>query len=264
MANAKVIIRRGPSSSIPSTKVPGTILIETDTGRAYADDTESSRIQIKDGTKLPIDGIAKKAESDSNGNSLTDRITTLDTNESTGVVTLKNEKGETKGTVVNSSYVDRALSDKQSTPFTGATSSITPNQVYNAIFTDKKDVIINCLDATFGLLIFTSFEIHPPTNIIFSSAVRIVDGKPTLYLLVGNMSHNTWTTSSYALATSDNMPTIDSELSDTSENPVQNKVIKAYIDSITISDIDSIRNNATNGQTAYEMLNGVETLLSNI
>ena len=57
---------------------------------------------------------------------------------------------------------------------------------------------------------------------------------------------------------------VDSELSDTSENPVQNKVIKAYIDSITISDIDSIRNNATNGQTAYEMLNGVEALLSNI
>lgn len=58
--------------------------------------------------------------------------------------------------------------------------------------------------------------------------------------------------------------TVDSELSDTSENPVQNKVIKAYINSITISDIDSIRNNATNGQTAYEMLNGVEALLSNI
>ena len=112
MANEKVVLRRGPSSSIPSSKVPGTILIETDTGRAYVDDTESSRIQIKDDTKLPIDGTAKKAESDSNGNSLTDRITTLDTNESTGVVTLKNEKGETKGTVVNSLYVDTALSDK--------------------------------------------------------------------------------------------------------------------------------------------------------
>ena len=108
MANEKVVLRRGPSSSIPSTRVPGTILIETDTGRAYVDDTESNRIQIKDDTKLPIDGTAKKAESDSNGNSLTDRITTLDTNESTGVVTLKNEKGETKGTVVNSSYVDSA------------------------------------------------------------------------------------------------------------------------------------------------------------
>lgn len=264
MANEKVVLRRGPSSSKPSTKVPGTILIETDTGNVFVDDTESSRIQIKDGTKLPIDGTAKKAEFDSNGNSLTDRITTLDTNESTGVVILKNEKGETKGTVVNSSYVDTALSDKQSTPLTGDTSSITPNQVYNAIFTDKKDVIINCLDATFGFLIFTSFEIHPPTNTIFSSAVRVVDDKPTLYLLVGNMGRNTWTASSYTLDSGNTPITVDSELSDTSENPVQNKAIKAYIDSITISDIDSIRNNATNGQTAYEMLNGVETLLSNI
>lgn len=57
---------------------------------------------------------------------------------------------------------------------------------------------------------------------------------------------------------------VDSELSDTSENPVQNKVIKAHMDSVTISDIASIRSNAANGQTAYEMLNGVETLLSNI
>lgn len=170
----------------------------------------------------------------------------------------------TSSNPVENQAINTALNNKQATPFTGNTSSITPNQVYNAIFTDKKDVIINCFDATFGFLIFTSFEIHPPTNIIFSSAVRIVDGKPTLYLLVGNMGHNTWTTSSYVLATSDNIPTVDSELSDTSENPVQNKVIKAYIDSIAISDIDSIRNNATNGQTAYEMLNGVEALLSNI
>lgn len=40
---------------------------------------------------------------------------------------------------------------------------------------------------------------------------------------------------------------VDSELSDTSENPVQNKVIKAHMDSVTISDIASIRSNAANG-----------------
>lgn len=47
-----VIFRRGPSASIPQEKVPGTILIETDTGNMYVDDTESSRIQIKDSTKM--------------------------------------------------------------------------------------------------------------------------------------------------------------------------------------------------------------------
>ena len=68
----------------------------------------------------------------------------------------------------------------------------------------------------------------------------------------------------YGIEAEANKTVVDTALSDTSENPVQNKVIKSYIDSITISDIVSIRNNATNGQTAYEMLNGVETLLSNI
>ena len=301
MANEKVVLRRGPSSSKPSAKVPGTILIETDTGNAFVDDTESSRIQIKDGTKLPIDGTAKKAEFDSNGNSLTDRITTLDTNESTGIVTLKNEKGETKGTVVNSSYVDSkvaelvgsapetlntlnelaaalgddpnfattiatqignkvdkedgkglstndytdneqaklaniedganktivdselsstsenpiqnkvintALGNKQSTPLTGTTSSVTPSQEYNAVYTDARDVVITCIDSTFGgVLIFTSFEIYASTNIIFSSTVRAVDSNLTLYLLVGNMGSNTWTTSSHTLATSGDIPT---------------------------------------------------------
>lgn len=103
-----VVFRRGPSSTIPSTKVPGTILIETDTGRVYVDDTESSRIQLKDDTKLPLEGTAKKSESDVNGNSLVGRITTVETDADTGVVTFKNEKGESKGTAVNSSYVDNA------------------------------------------------------------------------------------------------------------------------------------------------------------
>lgn len=47
-----VIFRRGPSASIPQEKVPGTILIETDTGNMYVDDTESSRIQIGDSRKM--------------------------------------------------------------------------------------------------------------------------------------------------------------------------------------------------------------------
>lgn len=110
MANdvENVVFRRGPSSTIPSTKVPGTILIETDTGRVYVDDTESSRIQLKDDTKLPLEGTAKKSESDVNGNSLVGRITTVETDADTGVVTFKNEKGESKGTAVNRSYVDNA------------------------------------------------------------------------------------------------------------------------------------------------------------
>lgn len=54
--NEDVVFRRGPSSTIPADKVPGTVLVETDTGNMYVDDTSSSRVQIKDDTKLPLSG----------------------------------------------------------------------------------------------------------------------------------------------------------------------------------------------------------------
>lgn len=53
MANENVIFRRGPSASIPEQKVPGTVLIETDTGNAFVDDTTENRIQITD-TRLSV------------------------------------------------------------------------------------------------------------------------------------------------------------------------------------------------------------------
>lgn len=56
MPKQKIDFRRGLSSTIPSEIVPGTILIETDTGSMYVDDTEMSRVQIKDSTKLPLTG----------------------------------------------------------------------------------------------------------------------------------------------------------------------------------------------------------------
>ena len=47
---------------------------------------------------------------------------------------------------------------------------------------------------------------------------------------------------------------VDAELSDTSENPVQNKVVKAAIDTKqgTISDLETIRSGAARGATAYQ------------
>lgn len=46
MANEKVIIRRGPSTTLPNEKVPGTIYITTDTGEMYVDDTADSRVRV--------------------------------------------------------------------------------------------------------------------------------------------------------------------------------------------------------------------------
>lgn len=47
---------RGPSKRLPVDKIPGTFLLETDTGTMYCDDTEENRVQIKDPTKLPLTG----------------------------------------------------------------------------------------------------------------------------------------------------------------------------------------------------------------
>lgn len=106
-----VVFRRVPSSTISSIKVPGTVLIETDTDRVHVDDTESSRIQLKDHPKLSLEGTAKKAQSDANGNSLVGRITTIETDADIGVVTFKDQKGQSKGTAVNSSYVESAITN---------------------------------------------------------------------------------------------------------------------------------------------------------
>lgn len=67
MANENVTIRRGFSTSTPETKIPGQILVETDTGTLYIDDTLESRVQIKDNTKLPLTGGKLTGNNSNNG-----------------------------------------------------------------------------------------------------------------------------------------------------------------------------------------------------
>lgn len=66
MANEKVVLRRGPHDSIPQTKVPGTILVETDTGYVFLDDSTEAdgRIQLS----------GKTAIYDTNGKLLADKV----------------------------------------------------------------------------------------------------------------------------------------------------------------------------------------------
>lgn len=55
MANEIVKLKRGKKATMPAIEA-GSILIATDTGEAYVDDTSTSRVQIKDTTKLPTTG----------------------------------------------------------------------------------------------------------------------------------------------------------------------------------------------------------------
>ena len=56
MAREEVSFARGAKSTIPSDKVPGRLLVATDTGEAYVDDTSDSRVQLKDSTKVSKSG----------------------------------------------------------------------------------------------------------------------------------------------------------------------------------------------------------------
>lgn len=56
MATQNVVFTKGLSASMPSQIVPGTVLVQVDTGNMFLDNDESTRVQIKDNTKLPLTG----------------------------------------------------------------------------------------------------------------------------------------------------------------------------------------------------------------
>ena len=56
MAREEVSFARGSKATIPQDKVPGRLLVATDTGEAYIDDTNDSRVQLKDSTKVSKSG----------------------------------------------------------------------------------------------------------------------------------------------------------------------------------------------------------------
>lgn len=51
-----VSFARGPSNTIPGDRIPGRLLVESDTGTCWVDDDGVTRIQLKDPSKLPLSG----------------------------------------------------------------------------------------------------------------------------------------------------------------------------------------------------------------
>lgn len=56
MADESLKFKKGLHAKIPSQKEAGSILFETDTGDMFVDTTDTSRVQVKDSTKLPLTG----------------------------------------------------------------------------------------------------------------------------------------------------------------------------------------------------------------
>ena len=121
MANQRVTFRRGPKATIPDTKVPGTLLIATDTGEVYLDDTEETRIQLQDSTKLSLSGGTMSGDINMSGHKITNISTPSN-----------------PGDIVNKSYVDSEITNISNSlnnylPLTGGTMAGTINMGNHSI-----------------------------------------------------------------------------------------------------------------------------------
>lgn len=71
MPNDAVVFSRGLAATMPATYQEGRFLLQTDTGALFLDDTASSRIQIKDTTKLSLSGGTMTGTLDMGSNRIT-------------------------------------------------------------------------------------------------------------------------------------------------------------------------------------------------
>ena len=71
MPREEVSFARGTKATMPQDKVPGRLLIATDTGEAYVDDTTTSRVQLKDTTKVSKSGDSMSGPLNMGSNKIT-------------------------------------------------------------------------------------------------------------------------------------------------------------------------------------------------
>ena len=81
----------------------------------------------------------------------------------------------------------------------GTTATITPKEVYDAVYSGRP-VAIRHSDDTFGLLCFTYF--NTANLMVVSNAIVNVGGAWILYVLSGDVHEGLWSTSSARLSTS--------------------------------------------------------------
>lgn len=80
MPREEVSFARGTKATMPQDKVPGRLLLATDTGEAYVDDTTTIRVQLKDTTKVSKSGDTMTGPLNMGSNKITNvAIPTSDT-----------------------------------------------------------------------------------------------------------------------------------------------------------------------------------------
>lgn len=150
--------------------------------------------------------------------------------------------------------VDSSFRTQKLEPLVGSTEDTTPTQVKEALL-EGRPVSISITDSTYGKLTFTNFAFGDTTGNLAANMVAMYNNKYLLYELLGMTSNDYWKSLTTTVASTDiattskdglmssadktkldgiaegaNKTIVDTELNLTSENPVQNKVVKNAID----------------------------------
>lgn len=115
MAREEVSFARGTKSTMPSDKVPGRLLVATDTGEAYVDDTTTSRVQLKDTTKVSKSGDTMSGPLNMGSNKITNVATPTADTDAANLGSVKSETAKVKytgGTAITVDNSEKTISHK--------------------------------------------------------------------------------------------------------------------------------------------------------
>lgn len=113
MAREEVSFARGTKSTMPEDKVPGRLLVATDTGEAYVDDTTTSRVQLKDTTKVSKSGDTMSGPLNMGSNKITNVATPTADTDAANLGSVKSETAKVKytgGTAITVDDSDKTIS----------------------------------------------------------------------------------------------------------------------------------------------------------
>lgn len=115
MPREKVSFARGTKATMPQAKVPGRLLIATDTGEAYVDDTATSRVQLKDTTKVSKSGDTMSGSLNMGSNKITNVATPTADSDAANLGSVKSETAKVKytgGTAITVDDSEKTISHK--------------------------------------------------------------------------------------------------------------------------------------------------------
>lgn len=115
MPREEVSFARGTKATMPQNKVPGRLLIATDTGEAYVDDTATSRVQLKDTTKVSKSGDTMSGPLNMESNKITNVATPTADSDAANLGSVKSETAKVKytgGTAITVDDSEKTISHK--------------------------------------------------------------------------------------------------------------------------------------------------------